>query len=381
MARMGTDTQPNAIIMASVILFMFKNKRINAPIIILWVLFILSLLLIYKSNVTFFIYVKTCLNYLSPALISFAAYTIFTRLNYKVSYSFFMTSVLIYMCVGLIQLYLIPDFFTFLVNGQARGILEGGRGVVSLAPEPAFYGSMCLFLIVFSLISYTRKQNLIAVPILFFQMLFISRSATALVILLLSLLIFGCVQLLKLRVRYLAIGFITVLLLIPVYNSFLNNIEGTRIASIYESFIDDPLLITKVDQSVGIRFTGAVAPFLALKENNFLPMGLGYYKPFLRELYISGKYRSFLTKVIVNEKIRLGGSANMILFQFGFIGFLFLIAIYLFFKPQIKKSDAGLYAMILFTCILFTQIQLMHSMIGLIMAAALIPKNKAIAVQ
>jgi hypothetical protein len=136
-------------------------------------------------------------------------------------------------------------------------------------------------------------------------------------------------------------------------------------------FVKDPLLITKVDESVGVRFTGAVAPYLALKHNHLLPMGIGHYQEFLQKLYSHGLYRNFLSPFVIKEKDRLGGSANMIIFQLGILGLLFPIAIILAFKYKLSVNDKQLFALLLFLVLLFTQIQLMHSMIGFIIATAL----------
>ena len=156
----------------------------------------MSLLLYFYNNVSLFVYVKNSLNYLSIPLICTVSYLIFRRLNYKVSFIAFMIFMTVYTLVGLIQLYVEPRMFDFLINMQ-RGVLVGGRGVVSISTEPAFYGSTCLIFIVFSLLNYNRRQNLIAIPFLLFQLVFLSRSATSIGTLAVAMAIFTVVQIIK----------------------------------------------------------------------------------------------------------------------------------------------------------------------------------------
>ena len=367
---LGTDTQPNALLLSIALLFTLKNKIINLPLILLWVLLLFAILLVFTNEASSFLYIKNLLNYLSPPVVALASYNLLVKLNYKISFPLFLGICLIYLFVGLVQMYIYPEFMTFLINDQFRGILFGGRGVVSLCPEPAFYGSLCLFFIVFSLMNFNRKQNYILIPILIFQLFFLSRAATAMAILLVALAIFTIVQLLRFRWRYLAMVIILGLIVKPIINSKIHELEETRAGTVALQFIEEPLLITKVDESVGVRFTYAIAPFLSMKHNNFLPMGLGNFKPFLKNLYQQGKYRNFISTYLLEEKNRLTGSINMVLFQLGFIGLLLPLAIYLSFKNLLSTSS-GIFAFVLFITILFTQIQLMHSMIGFIIAYAL----------
>ena len=187
--RIGTDTQPNALVMATLLLLTIKKKKVNATIVMLWIIFLLSLFLIFFNNGSLFLYTKTILNYLSPAILSMVTYALLTKLNYKFPFGLFMMTILLYAFVGLMQTYVIPDFLTILVNGGARGNLINGRGVVSLTSEPAFYGIMCLFFMVYSLLVYTRRQNWIAIPVLLIQLVGIAKSSTGLAIFLTGL---GC---------------------------------------------------------------------------------------------------------------------------------------------------------------------------------------------
>lgn len=369
--NLGTDTQPNALLLGAVILVGMKSKKINAPLIILWTLFLMSVLLIFMNQLSFFLYVKNVLNYLSPPIVAMAVYNLLSRSDYKVTFKTFFIVINIYMIVGLVQMYIYPDFMTFLISDTVRGNMFGGRGVVSLCPEPAFYGSLCLFLMVFSLISFNKKENFITIPILFFQMIFLSRAATSLSIFAIAILLFTVVQVFRFRLKYVLILAAMLLVTGTLVQNVMSDLEDTRMGVLVNQFIDDPFLITRIDESVGVRFTYAVAPFLSLKHHHMLPMGLGNFKPFILQLYKEGRYRNFIGEYLVKEKDRLTGGINMVLFQLGFLGFLLPLSIYLAFR-KIMFRDSARFAFLLFICLLFTQIQLMHSMIGMIIAIALL---------
>lgn len=368
--RLGTDTQPNALLFGVLLIFAIRNKRINLPLILLWLGFFISTFLIFYNNLSFFVYLKNTLNYLSPALVATATYLILNQLKFKLHFKVFLGIISVYAFVGLVQLYLMPTFLSFLVNGAGRGTLIGGRGVVSLFSEPAFYGTTCLFFLCYSLLVYTRRQNRLVAAILIFQVFFLSRSATAIAILLFGFGLFTVVQILRFRLKYVFATAVLLLTLTPLVLHYANKIESTRAGELAQTFIENPLLITQIDGSVGIRFTGTVAPILAMRHHYMKPQGLGYYIEFLRDFREKRMYTNFLTINNSENKPRLSGALNMVLYQLGFLGLFFPFAIYLAFRGQLNK-DVVLFAFILFLVALMTQIQMMNAMIGFVIGTAI----------
>lgn len=373
--HIGTDTQPNALLLGAIIILSIKKKVVNAPIICLWVLFAFAIILAFGSNLSAFVTVKSVFNYLSPPIISWAAYSLFIQLGYRVSYKAFLSVILFYMFVGLMQNYFITDFMAFLVNDGARGILFSGRGVVSLCPEPAFYGTICMFFMIFGFLEYNKKQSLIAAGILLYQLVFLAKTATAVGAVGFAFLIFGVVQVLRLKIKY-ALLFLVLFSTVGLAYSYIQKtFEDTRMGILVDNVIEDPLQLAMIDQSAGVRITSSFAPFLVIKHNYWMPVGFGNYNSFLRKLYLEGKYRKLITPFILKDKQKIGGSINTAMFQLGFIGLLLPIAIFLSFKRLLYR-DKLLFAFILFIILLFTQIQLMHSMIGLIIASAIFRSNQ-----
>lgn len=364
----GTDTQPNAILVGTAILILSKERTINVPLIALWILFFLSLIFAFDSKLDNFTTVKTILNYLSPAIIATVTYNILANTKYRLSFRFFFSAVMIYFIVGFVQHYFISHFMTFLLS-MARGIHMHGRGVISLTNEPAFYGIICLMMIIFSLLNYSKKQNFIVIPILLYQLLFLAKTSTAFGVLLVALVLFGLIQAIRLKLFY-VLGFAIVMVIGSItYTTLLKAYEDTRVGALAEEFIKDPLMLAQVDQSASVRLTGTFAPFLGVKENYFMPFGFGRYNSFISEMYHNRKYRKLIIPYTLKYKDKIGGSINVVLFHFGFIGLLFPLAIYFSFKGLLDRPEY-LFSLILFYLVL-VNIQMMHAMIGLVIGYAL----------
>ncbi len=368
--NIGTDTQPNALVAAAVLLFSISNKKLNTPIILLWLLFLMSLVLALFSQLDAFDTVKNILNYLSTPMICLAAYNVFIKSDFKLPYRVFLLIVSTYFAVAAVQMYIDPGFMTALLNQGARGVMLGGRGVVSLCPEPAFYGSLCLFFMVFSLIMYSPKQNILTIGLLAVQLILFAQSATSILVFLVACCVFLFIQLLKFRLNYILYTSVIVIMCIFSWARWQDELSQSRAGILIQEIAENPLLLAQADVSAGVRITSTVSPFLAAKHYWGLPMGWGTYKAFVRELNQSGDYPKLLNPYIVNEIGRLGGGINMILFQLGILGILFPLAIWLAFK-KILTRRAVLFAFVLFILVLFTQIQLMQSMIGFIIASAI----------
>jgi len=371
--NIGTDTQPNSMVLGTIIIFASAKRKTNTPILLLWLTFAISLLFVFNSNVDAYLTLKLILNYLCPPIVAMAAYIVFIRIEYRVSFRLFMIYMFIYFFIAFVQAYIYNDFMTIFLN-EGRGILLGGRGVVSLTTEPAFYGSTCLFFIVYSILNYTKKQNIIATVFLLFQTLILAKSTISVAILGVAVMIFGFIQLLKLRILYVAFLSLLFVLLAVNYQTIVDSIETTRTGKVLTKFIRDPAMIAQVDGSIAMRASNTFAPYFVIRHNNFMPMGYGRFLKMLRKLNSEGKYKALLTVATLDQRERIVGGLNMVLFQLGFLGLFFPLSIYLAFKPLIHKTIV-LFALILFVTILFTQIQLMHSMIGFIIASAIYQGN------
>ena len=197
----GRDTQPNALLVGILILFVTEHKKINGPLIALWSLFIISLLFAFNSHYTPFGTFKAIVSYLSPALIAFTTYNILLSKDFKITYKFFLFVMFSYFFVGVVQEFIYPNFMSFIL-ASARGVHMFGRGVISLTNEPSFYGIQMLLFIVFSLMHFDRKKNLFLVPFAVVQIFFLAKTTTAIGLLGLSFGIFCVIQVLRRKLLY-----------------------------------------------------------------------------------------------------------------------------------------------------------------------------------
>ena len=375
---MGRDTQPNALVMASILLFLIPNKKMSPTIIILIVLALLSFPLAAFSTLPTFTTIKNVVNYISVPIVAFAAYTIYKREGNILSERSFLIFILIYAFIGLVQYFINPNFMLSLVNLDYRGVLIAGRGVNALTSEPAYYGSMCLFFIIFAIVNYRPKFVLMVSPIILLQLVLLARTATAVGILLLSCAVFTAYLLFRFRIKVVLTVALLALTSIVAFNRYKTVMQDSRLVGIIETVAENPLLITELDQSASIRITNTLSPYISIWHNKFMPQGFGNYIPFVKHLYYEHNFRRLINARLFMRYDRITGSLSLVLFHMGFIGLLFLYAIYLGFKPLLDNS-AVIFAFILFLLIISTQIPLMNAMIAFIIGStAGISKRKQI---
>ena len=366
--NIGSDTQPNTLLIGLFIAFGLKDKRVNTPIIILFILFLLSILCAVDSQLTTWTTIKNVVNYFSPFFFCFIIYNVFRRTKIKLPFFWFMAAMYFYMFVSFMQMYVITDFLTSFIG--ARGIMYAGRGVVSLTPEPAYYGTLMLFFGVFSLLYYNKKQNWHAIPNILFQLVFLAKTSTALGMFLLAIIAFGIIQLLKFNLKAISAFLIGIIILVASYETIMKQIEETRVGLMVQQVIEDPWLLALADESASVRITSSYAPFMVMKHNHFLPMGFGRFQAFVTRMLHEGHYRNLITSRTVLVRDKIGGGINMMCFHLGFLGLLFPLAIYLSFKRLLYRHEI-LLGMLVFMFLLFTQMQMLNAIIGVIIGTAL----------
>ncbi len=337
---------------------------------LLWVLFGISCLAAVVSHLGIFDTAKTVLNYLSPAVIATATYNLFRYGMIKVTFRFLLAVSLVWAVVGFVQMVFYPEFMTFILNQSGRGFNAWGRGIVSLATEPAFYGSMCVFFVIIALINLRPHQAAIIGIIQVFQIVFLARSATALAILLVGCVLFVILSLLLFRFKPIVLTAVFAVMSIPVFFFVSQQMAETRIGKLIKFASENPAIFITADESVGMRFAFAYIPIYALADKKLKPSGYGTYGAYLSQLYTQQKLRGFLTPHIVHYHKRIGGGINMAIFHFGGLGLLFPLAVFLAFKKHLRSTH-GLLAFAILFCVLMTQIQLMNGIIGFILGNAL----------
>ena len=180
--RLGPDTQPWAMLVAFFIAAVcFFRKQIHwknwiVKVIVAFFVYV-SLLGVYSVFVkgNLFESVRSYANYFSIIVIPIATYFVLQKQgglkerNIKIAIN-------IWLVVGLVQKFIYREFMYFILSAHRT---SETRGVVSLAVEPSYYGTVCLFFLLFVLLF--ERHKLIYMINLCFQVAFLAESSVTLV--------------------------------------------------------------------------------------------------------------------------------------------------------------------------------------------------------
>jgi hypothetical protein len=354
--KQGTDSQPNALIIG-IVLIIFQgteNKNFSkfpVEILIFFFILIIASFLLVISSVDFQT-LRSYLNYLSLFVIPFVTYKLLIK-SKGLSYTWFRNSVYAWFLIGSIQMYYDPTFLSSFVNRMSSS-LENGRGVVAFSPEPTHYGIIMSLFIIIYLINFKDLKNSSHLPVLLFiQLIFFSKSSTAILALSISIIIFGIISLIKLNFKvifYYIIGIISVFLIVYATE---NNWEQTRISNIIEKAIENPDILFALDASVNERFVHAFFPIYSLFDNQFIPHGYGKFNEYMRSGHIA---ENFVDIIKYNQDYtRIMSGYGAVFFELGVFSLGIVYAFYIAFKHLLSQKS-GLFAFIFFNVILFMAI-------------------------
>lgn len=354
-----TDIQPYAMMFSIILLFMFflHDSKIKFPIEIMMLLPPLLLSIIIGAYEFNFNSIRGAANYISLFCIALATYN---ALETEKTFSDWTlkTAVWIWLVIGLVQKFIYPKFMTFLLY-MGRGSAEGGRGVISLAPEPTFYGIICIF---FLLLNFHYHNNKWILVILLGQLIYLSMSSMAILFCILFgiyyffiYMVFFQTKMKSTLIVILSMFFIGLF----VFQSGL--ISDSRVGKLIALSIDDPSYILLVDPSGNDRFAHIFFSTLGMFQNYFLPHGFNAWND--QVLALISRYGEYFGDITTSNRIMSGYGAA--LFELGAVG-LFVplsitLSLYNFHKNDIRR--VLLFALFVNT-ILFSAIQLSFPFVG-----------------
>ncbi|WP_067177447.1 hypothetical protein [Sulfurospirillum sp. UCH001] len=356
----GSDIQPWSIVSITLMsLLLFYNKiRFYNIFVFLFLPFLYSLFLLIVS-MDYSSGVRSTLGYLTIGLVPF----IFNRIlikHYELFVKFLKLTTIVYLIVGLIQILFDEQFMAFLLNRNTTTI---SRGVVSLSPEPTFYGIICLFLILL-FISLDIKNKIKYIFLLLFQICFLAQSTMTIFF----LLIFSFYYFLfKMNIKI--VGLLCLSMFVTLI--FIDNIDfvpqNIRLFQLISAFLNDPSNIVIFDASINERVSAIYFSIKGFIDNNFLPNGFGIYSQYLN--HELPKQNIFWW---TSESNRIMSFYGSILFEMGFIGFtipfVYTIIIFRAYKNQI---GSGLLYFFFINTILVSAIPLSFPFVGIYMATLL----------
>lgn len=298
---------------------------------------------------------RNAVGYLSMFFISIMA-TYVMRDSRDTVMRFIDISIMVWLTVGIIQRLYLKDAFTFLL-GSAR--TTETRGVISLAPEPTYFATMILLMLLWRA---SHELKIWHGLVLFVVVILLAASAQIVIVLLISAFVLTICLLFSPRYYPVAIAILTtggigagvILVLLP----------ATRLGTLVQLAIDNPSLILLQDASANERFVHIFAGLRSIVDKAFLPNGL-----------ITEPWREYINTVIHQYPSlfwvpqygdRVYSAVGAILFQMGFLCLALVVASIIAVVRWSRMIAYKITWSAAFVLTLLTALPLSHPLIGVL---------------
>jgi hypothetical protein len=372
---LATDNQPNSLLLGMSLIFLntlYSSKvTLKAPIwIALSLIPFFACIFVFLLGDTNFNAVRSLIAYLNVPVLLISLVIALKNLN-GLPFRVILFTILVWCFVGLIHKYLDPTFLDFLKNRANEAI--GGRGVNSLAPEPSFYGLVCLFLS-FLLVFHPdfRRRHWIYVILLLLQIVFLAVSSITIIY------IIGYITLktlVELRLKSaLLLTFCLILFIYNVENIFLlvdnlfNSGLDFRLLRLASKLLTSPELLLELDGSINDRFFSIYFSIKGFLNNYGFPNGLNSFRIY-REYASSVDGLGQLSWWTSTHHDRINSGLGAPLFELGVFGLVYPFIIYKSVIYRFGKSiKDGIVFTILLTFIMLNAVPISFSYFALFIA-------------
>jgi hypothetical protein len=303
--------QPNALFISIILLLSIRHSKINLNILFLLIVASNSLLIAILTYSDAINSIRSIANYFSLPIIIWALITINPSTdNIK---KFIKISAFTYTLVGVIQLFILPGFLSFLVphQGGAEELLLSGRGVSSLTPEPSYFGFIMLL---YFFLGFLFKDKFLII-LSFISILILAQSITVIFCLVFSITL---ILMFKNKFNFIFSIFIISILIISLFLYLNNSNLDTRAITLMQSIITDGFSSTiDNDASATGRMFHITYPIISSLSNFLIPFGFNG---------------------LPNGDTRILSGIAGAIYELGFISFLMLYVIYniIFNNSQLK---------------------------------------------
>jgi hypothetical protein len=303
--------QPYALFISIILLLSVRHSKINLNILYLLIVASISLFIAILTYSDVINSIRSIANYISLPIIIWALNMINPSSdNIK---KFVKISAITYTLVGIIQLFILPGFLSFLVphQGGAEELLLSGRGVSSLTPEPSYFGFIMLLYFFLGLLFKDKFLIILS----FISIFILAQSITVI-----SCLVFSTTIILmfKNKFNFIFTIFLIIVLIISLF-SFLNSSSlDTRSIILMQNIITDGFSSTiDNDASATGRMFHITYPIISSFSNFLIPFG----------------YNG-----LPNGDTRILSGIAGAIYELGFISFIMLYVIYniVFNNSQLK---------------------------------------------
>lgn len=306
--------------------------------------------------------IKSLIMYVSPLFFYSVAFG-FARLDISLFRKVVSYCAIVWLIVGIVQAFIHPSFASQFVgewSDASEVVVESGRGVISLAPEPTHYAFHMILLA--SIIYLLCGQSWLIFSCLLSTIL-LARSSSAILVLGVSVGLLFSLNPLRLLFYWLSCVLIFVLILIINLGQF--DQSDIRVFQLMSVFLSDPMFIIQADHSVNARVGGLVAGMGVVFDNFFIPVGLSNEDWLLHVPYILRQH-PWLFDI---SSAGIPSGFVIILYQIGFLGVFF---VYLFISRTVSvaRSLVGMYLMFAALIVFMGQFLISNPLFGLMLGCA-----------
>lgn len=275
---LDTYTQPYSFLMGGLLFVMVGWRQVaRIPTLDGW-----AMLLFAGAGLIFFVVncmpkfntqeIKYLLMYVSPLV--FATSFFYVQSTYAVlTKKVIELSALCWLLVGLVQVMFDATFATFTVGewqAAAQIVVDSGRGVLGLAPEPTHFG---FHMVLMAALLYLVGGNRYLIIACFLASLLLAKSSSVL----LALAIGTALTMLSRPVFFLMVAGLLVVF-VPITYMVVENApeNGPRLLYLMSLFFKDPYELLSLDRSVNTRLGGLIAAAWTIVDQGLWPQGLSH---------------------------------------------------------------------------------------------------------
>ncbi|HIP33363.1 MAG TPA: hypothetical protein EYG89_01200 [Bacteroidia bacterium] len=353
-----SEIQPHAFLLALILLIVWKKIKFTKEFYLLLFVAIVSISLLAMNTFTI-VHIKEIYGYISFLIISIVSYNYFIRYG-EIQYSFYRNILLAYLIVGLIQMFIDPNFFHLFLAREVGYDSFEGRGVESMTTEPTYYGLILLFIfiLIYNSFSISSSNKIKLYILIFISILFISKSTTGLV----GFFIFLFFHFLKINLKniiYLLLLTIILIGLIYIYN---DEIQKMRVFYLLEHLYNGGLsALIKYDQSSNDRLLHIFYSLKGFIDNSFLPNGYSSWNNYIQVQASLGDDVQYVS----SKANKIFPFLGTILFELGILGFPIIFYIFYVLKKRFKNNEYIAHT-VLFIFILFQALTIAYTFIPFI---------------
>jgi len=266
---------------------------------------------------------KYLISYVSPLLLT--APILFYLKKYNIiAVKILRISIFVWLVVAAVQKLINPNFLIFLIGQwgeSALDIVESGRGVIGLAPEPTHHAFHILLLATCLALLDAKKQSGWLLIFCVIDAVVFAASASAILVLGMSVIIYSILY----HQRF--IFYISIIILLAFAFGVIDRIlidANIRIAQLISAVLKEPMSVLTLDYSMNVRLGGLIAVIITTLSHALAPFGLSLEAwEIARENMLNE-----LPWLIDLSSVGPPSGIGQLLFQTGFLGAIFVFMIF-----------------------------------------------------